>query len=195
MFLGRRDIPSCQVSYRCIHQQKNVLWIEFDRLRVKLCALFPLSLPARHTTEIFRGYSVVWILPANRFELGLGAFKITFEEIFVKTICQLRLDQFRPELHGHVESLAREVTSLRCYINIINEHQAVLAGQMRPRDGEFRIKLDCLFECLYRFCQGRTEILDSARESQTAQVSVVGVRIFCGTRTEFSLLVPAQFRI
>src|SRR5215831_2722024 len=61
MFPGRRDIPSRQVSYRCIHQQKNVLWIEFDRLRIKLSALFPVSLPARHTTEIFRGYSVVWI--------------------------------------------------------------------------------------------------------------------------------------
>src|SRR5215469_8812130 len=65
MFLGCRNIPSGQVSYRCIQQQKNVLWIEFDRLRVKLRALFPPSLPARHATEIFRGYSVVWILPAN----------------------------------------------------------------------------------------------------------------------------------
>src|SRR5262249_48660780 len=68
MFLGRRDIPSRQVSYRGIYQQKNVLWIEFDRLRVKLSALFPVSLPARHTAEIFRGYSVVWILSANPFE-------------------------------------------------------------------------------------------------------------------------------
>src|SRR5215469_11231136 len=165
MFLGRCDVTSCQVSYRCIQQQENVLWIEFDRLRVKLSALFPLSLPARHTAEILRGYSIVWILPANRFELDLGAFKITFEEIFVKTICQFRLDQVRPKLHGHVESLAREVTSLRCYINIINEHQAVLPGQMGPRDGEFRIKLHCLLERLYRFCQGCTEIFDSARES------------------------------
>ena len=96
-----------------LYQQKNGLWIEFDRLRVKLSALFPLSLPARHTAEILRSYSVIWILPANRFELDLRALIITFEEIFVKTICQLRLDQVRPELHGHVESLPREVASLR----------------------------------------------------------------------------------
>src|SRR6516164_3392953 len=115
MFLGRRDIPSCQVSQRCIHQQKNVLRIEFDRLRVKLSALSPLSLPARHSAEILRGYSVIWILPANRFELDRRALIITFEEIFVITICQLRLDQVRSELPGHVESLPREVPSLRGY--------------------------------------------------------------------------------
>src|SRR5262249_52398420 len=177
MFLGRRDIPSRQVSYRCIEQQKNVLRIEFDCLRIKLSALFPLSPPARHTAEILRGYSVVWILPANRFELGLGAFIIAFEEIFVKTICQLRLDQVRAELHGHFESLPSEVTSLRCYINIIDEHQAVLARQMRPRHCEFRIELHCFLECVYRFCQRGTEIFDSARESQTPQVSIVGIRV------------------
>src|SRR4029077_5481287 len=150
----------------------------------------PLSLPASNTSQKFRGYGIVWILPTNRFELGLGAFIITLAVIFVEGLRQLRLDQLRPELYGHVQGLARGFTSLCCLTDIINECQAVLPAQVRPSDGELRVKPHCVLECVYRFLQARSKILDVALESEATQLSVVGVRVFRGSGAQFSFLLP-----
>ena len=143
-----RALPDQSTPHRWV---KNILWIELNRLGVKGTALFPLSLPASNTSQKFPDYGIVWILPTNRFELGLGAFIITLTVIFVVGLRQLRLDQLRPELYGHVQGLARRFTSLWCLTDIINRCQAVLAAQVRPSDGEFRVKPHCVLECVYRF--------------------------------------------
>src|SRR5215831_6413469 len=121
------DIARGQIGQRRIGEQKDILWIELNGLRVKQAALFPLSLTTSNGSQSFRGHGIVGVLPPDRFKSRLGTFVITLNEIFIGTVRQLRLDQVRSELHRHVEGLARRFTSLQGFI-VIDKYLTVLSA-------------------------------------------------------------------
>ena len=144
-FSGGNNIAHSRVRKASVAEQKNVLWIQFNRLPVILLAVFPFSLPPRQSTEEFGRYRIVRKPLSNGLVVMFRGFIIAF---YIRGVEPLRQDGLRQrwrQLYRVFHGLACCVPPLRRTVPV-NISQAVCPDQLGPGQTELRVQPDRLFK-------------------------------------------------